>query len=170
MERPILTGDFSDDVTSGPALRAFAADVGLSDRELVAPLGGGHSIGQMHGDRSGFVGAWSRQPTVLDNEYFANLLDESWQEYSSGNGSGNGNGNGSGNGSAVDTTQYTNSDKSLFMLKTDLELLWDPAFKAIAQEYASDPDALDEDFAAAWSRLIDLDRFQAPPKGACVLL
>merc|ERR1712146_588320 len=107
-------------------------------------------------------------PTVLDNEYFTNLLDESWQEYSSGSFGGLG-GGGGGNGT-IDTTQYTNSDKSLFMLKTDLALLWDPTFKAIAQEYASDPDALDKDFASAWSRLIDLDRFQAPPKGACVLL
>ena len=32
--------------------------MGLSKREFVALLGGGHSLGQMHPDRSGFMGQW----------------------------------------------------------------------------------------------------------------
>lgn len=83
----------------------------------------------------------------------------------------NNNNNGGDGGDAIDHTQYTNGDKSLFMLKADLELLWDPSLKAIAQEYAStDPKVLAKDFADAWSRLIAMDRFQLPPRGACVLL
>jgi|EP01046_Picozoa_sp_COSAG06_P066006 catalase (peroxidase I) len=32
--------------------------MGLTKREFVALLGGGHSLGQMHPERSGFTGQW----------------------------------------------------------------------------------------------------------------
>jgi catalase (peroxidase I) len=39
--------------------------MGLSKREFVALLGGGHSLGQMHPDRSGFTGQWCEALSLL---------------------------------------------------------------------------------------------------------
>lgn len=50
---------------------------GLTQREYVA-LVGGHSIGRMHPERSGYTGSWTTSGTVLSNEYYQNLLDETW--------------------------------------------------------------------------------------------
>ena len=41
--------------------------MGLTFREFVA-LSGGHSLGQMHTDRSGYTGSWTDAPTVLSNK------------------------------------------------------------------------------------------------------
>jgi hypothetical protein len=47
--------------------------LGLTPQEAVVLIGGGHSLGQMHADRSGFTGAWTSAPTVLSNEYFTTV-------------------------------------------------------------------------------------------------
>lgn len=53
--------------------------MGFSDREMVALIGGGHSIGRCHKDRSGFDGPWTNSPLTLSNTFFVELLDREWQ-------------------------------------------------------------------------------------------
>ena len=89
----------------GADAETFADDVGLSDRELVALLEG-HSIGQMHSDRSGFTGSWSKDPPPSTTTSPTSSTK-------------------TGRSTTITittamvamrlTTQYTNGDKSLFM-------------------------------------------------------
>merc|ERR1712070_364956 len=85
---------------------------GLTAAEFVA-LMGGHSIGNMHVSRSGFNGSWTADPTTLDNSYFINLLNESWEPTVSPGG------------------YYKAHGKELYMLNTDLLLRDDPEFAAL---------------------------------------
>jgi catalase (peroxidase I) len=54
--------------------------------------------------------------------------------------------------------QYVNSDDedALMMLPTDMSLIWDSEFKKFVDVYAKDNDKFFKDFAAAFSKLLEL--------------
>ncbi|CAD5171515.1 unnamed protein product [Musa acuminata subsp. malaccensis] len=54
-------------------LRDVFYRMGLSDKDIVA-LSGGHTLGRAHRERSGFQGAWTKDPLKFDNSYFAELV------------------------------------------------------------------------------------------------
>ncbi|XP_050229398.1 L-ascorbate peroxidase 3, partial [Mercurialis annua] len=54
-------------------LRDVFYRMGLSDKDIVA-LSGGHTLGRAHKERSGFEGAWTKEPLIFDNSYFKELL------------------------------------------------------------------------------------------------
>merc|ERR1719498_427550 len=115
-------------------------------------VGGGHSLGKMHHTRSGFEGQWTSEPTRFSNDYFKTLLSEDWEEFvvpQTGN------------------IQYKAKGKDLYMLKTDLMFRYDAEFLAIAQDYASDNDLFLADFAEAWIRITNADRFLGPTGNVC---
>ncbi|XP_020083738.1 probable L-ascorbate peroxidase 3 isoform X1 [Ananas comosus] len=56
-------------------LREVFYRMGLSDKDIVA-LSGGHTLGRAHPERSGFDGAWTKDPLKFDNSYFIELLKE----------------------------------------------------------------------------------------------
>ncbi|KAL9258278.1 putative L-ascorbate peroxidase 3, peroxisomal [Drosera capensis] len=55
-------------------LRAVFYRMGLSDKDIVA-LSGGHTLGRARPERSGFSGAWTKDPFKFDNSYFVELLE-----------------------------------------------------------------------------------------------
>ncbi|XP_021300686.1 L-ascorbate peroxidase 3, peroxisomal-like [Herrania umbratica] len=55
-------------------LRDIFYRMGLSDKDIVA-LSGGHTLGRAHHERSGFDGAWTKEPLKFDNSYFKELLN-----------------------------------------------------------------------------------------------
>ncbi|KAJ1270331.1 hypothetical protein BS78_06G045700 [Paspalum vaginatum] len=62
------------DATRGAShLREVFYRMGLSDKDIVA-LSGGHTLGKARPDRSGFDGAWTKDPLKFDNSYFVELL------------------------------------------------------------------------------------------------
>ncbi|XP_074312093.1 L-ascorbate peroxidase 2, cytosolic-like isoform X2 [Silene latifolia] len=54
-------------------LREVFHRMGLSDKDIVA-LSGAHTLGRCHKERSGFEGAWTKNPLVFDNSYFKELI------------------------------------------------------------------------------------------------
>jgi catalase (peroxidase I) len=52
------------------------------------------------------------------------------------------------------------------MMPTDLALRWDPSLAAIAQDYAADNRLFLKNFAAAWTKLMNADRFEVAPAAA----
>ena len=112
--------------------------MGFNDQEIVA-LCGAHTLGRCHADRSGFVGPWTNAPTTFSNLYFKELLENKWNKKKwSG------------------PLQFEDKSKQLMMLNTDMWLIWDKSFKKYVDLYAKDEDKFFADFAAAFSKLMEL--------------
>ena len=113
--------------------------MGFDDGEIVA-LVGAHALGRCHTDRSGFSGPWTFAPTTFSNEYFRVLLQEKWQ-WKKWNG----------------PAQYEDkSSGALMMLPADMALVEDKAFRKWVETYAKDEKCFFEDFAKAFSKLLEL--------------
>ncbi|QOU19032.1 hypothetical protein BRETT_004253 [Brettanomyces bruxellensis] len=119
----------------------FTKRLGFEDKETVALIGGGHSLGGCHAKFSGFNGIWSKKPFRFDNDFFKVLLNEKWSI---------------GVVPQTGIEQYYNEDKSLMMLNTDMEMIRDPEFKKWTEIYAKDEQFFFEQFAAAYAKLVEL--------------
>lgn len=112
--------------------------MGFNDQEIVA-LSGAHTLGRCHADRSGFVGPWTNAPTTFSNLYYQELTENKWHK-KKWNG----------------PLQYEDKSGQLMMLNTDMELIWDRSFKKYTYKYAKDDELFFKDFAAAFSKLLEL--------------
>lgn len=128
------------DASKGPKhVRDIFYRMGFSDQEIVALIGA-HALGRCHTDRSGYDGPWTFSPTVFTNDFFTLLVNEkwSWRKW---------------NGPA----QYEDDKtKSLMMLPTDMAMVQDKEFKKWVVKYANDQELFFKDFAAAFSKLLEL--------------
>ena len=57
----------------------------------------------------------------------------------------------------------------VYVLATDLGLVWDPEFKAQVVEYAQDNELFLYEFGMAWTALMNVDRFDGPTGNLCDL-
>ena len=94
---------------------------------------------------------------TLNNEYFTNLFTQTWTETP---------------GDGGPSTQYTatidgDPTRTIYALGTDLQLRWEPSLAAIAEEYASDEELFMQEFAEAWVKMMDVDRFDGPAGNLC---
>jgi len=117
-------------------LRAIFHPKGFSDRDIVA-LSGAHTVGKCHIERSGFDGQWTEDHLKFDNSYFKELLAKSYAEEKTEKGN----------------PQCRHAASGTIMLKTDLALLEDPAFKTVVEEYAKDQALFFSDYTKAWVQL-----------------
>lgn len=131
-------------------LKKSMAIMGFTAQEMTVLNGGGHAIGKAHGSKTGFEGPWTADPTTLSNQFFKTLWDNEWVETKS----------------PMNRTQFTDSATGSFMmLHTDLEFKSDPEFRAFVQEYKDDNEKFLDDFAVAWQKLINADRFDCAAAG-----
>jgi len=158
-------------------IRTTFQKMGHDDRATVALIGGGHAFGKAHGAcevtdaaglppntayasspmqcpwsgrcgtgngndtwTSGFEGAWTSTPTKWSNEFFQYLVDKEWEKHV-------------GPGGHWQWRLKDSPDDPRIRFTTDLALLYDESYKAIAQEFASNMTALDEAFDSAWTVL-----------------
>lgn len=56
-------------------LREVFSRMGFNDQEIVV-LSGAHCLGRAHKDRSGYEGAWTKEPLKFDNSYFQEILKD----------------------------------------------------------------------------------------------
>lgn len=136
---------------SGPtAIRQAFYRMGLNDREILALIGGGHSIGTKHMERSGYSGAWTLHPHTFGNDFLSNLWECDW---------------------------YTDTDKKtgrrqlvdeeggqLRLLLTDWCLVLDVAFRQYIELYVHDEEIFFEDFAKTFKKVTELGVFKGTEK------
>jgi catalase (peroxidase I) len=93
----------------------------------------------------GYSGSYYVQyPSEFTNEYFQILLENQWVL----------------NTNKTFVPEYKSvNNKNVFVLESDLALIWDTEFKAIVEEYATDETWFKTNFAQAWKLLMDADMF-----------
>lgn len=133
--------------------------MGWTDQETVALIGGGHTLGRMHGNcaantnpqeqpcigeftsTSGFNGAWTRTPSQWNYDYFEAMLKYKWMAAKSPD------------GQDQWGPDSNNPFVGTYRLTADLALVTDKAYKKWALKYDSDHDLFDNDWADAWFKL-----------------
>jgi catalase (peroxidase I) len=123
--------------------------IGLTDREYVVLHARLRSPMQMK--RIGYSGSWTMAPYVLSNEYFNTLLSETWVQEMSPRG----------------FVEYRAEGKFIYMTPSDLGIRWDTTYEAIAQDFAADNNMFLMEFASAWTKVMNIDRFDGPTGNLC---
>jgi len=131
-------------------VRGLAALQGLSLQEAVVLAARLRSPGQMA--RIGYSGTYAANVSSLSNGYFTTLLGQTWTAVTVP---------GSGE------TQYQAQGQQVFVTPADMALAWDPDLLAISQQYAANNTLFLSDFAAAWTKLMNADRFAGPAGNVC---
>merc|ERR1712241_1463921 len=93
-------------------------------------------------------------PLILDNEYYKNLLMNDWMKFTV---------------PASGKEQYIaikGTDTS-YALRSDYLLTLEPSFLAAAQDFSADNDVFLEEFASAWTKVMNADRFDGPVGNLC---
>eukprot|EP01083_Nonionella_stella_P276194 938341_1 len=153
---------------SAKQIRKIFGRMDMNNRETVALIGGGHAFGKSHGAcvagaglsphkdpynpwpgncgngkgeniyTSGIEGEWTNNPLKWDNEYFKLLIQDEYELITGIGGK----------------YQWKNKRNGLMMMTSDLALIYDEQYDEIVDEFANDINALDKEFANAWSKLV----------------
>merc|ERR1719188_2005855 len=132
--------------------------MGWTDRETVAIIGGGHTLGRMHGNcpddgtthckgehtmTSGFEGAWTRTPSKWNHDYFKEMFNREWEPTQSPAGA-----------DQWRTVKRTGPHSHTYRLTSNMALVTDPIYKPIAREFARNPKTFEDEYADAWYKLV----------------
>jgi catalase (peroxidase I) len=120
----------------------------------------------------GYSGSWTQDTPRLSNDFFKVLLNLDWKPSTS----------------TAKTAEFTapattaasllgkaanvvveraGGDANVYTTPAGLAIKMDPTLAGIAREYAGNNDAFLRDFAAAWTRAMNADRFQGPLGNEC---
>ena len=121
----------------------------LTAPEMTVLVGGMRALGANHGGSQ--HGVFTQRPGELTNDFFVNLLDMStkWQK--------------SGDGEAIyEGRDRTSGEVKWTATAVDLVFGSNSQLRALSEVYASDDSKqkFAEDFAAAWGKVMNLDRFE----------
>ena len=106
---------------------------------------------------SGLEGAWTTNPIQWDNNYLENLFSYEWELTKGPGGASQWTPkNGAAAGTVPDAHDPSRSHAPI-MFTTDLALLQDPSYKAIAKHFLYDPQYFAETFSKAWYKLTHRD-------------
>jgi len=135
------SGSVSADVEH---LREKFYRMGFSDKDIVC-LAGAHAVGRCHETRSGYSGPWTNAETTFSNEYFRVLLETKWTPKKTHNGK-----------PWTGPAQYEDPTGKLMMLPAEITLATAPEFRSYVEAYAKDEELFFKDFAANFSKLLEL--------------
>merc|ERR1712080_811687 len=84
-------------------------------------LAGAHALGRCHSGNSGYEGPWTRAPTTFSNEFYRELLENTWtlKKWNGPN-------------------HFEDPTGELMMLPADMAIANDPAFRKWAVIYKND--------------------------------
>lgn len=125
-------------------LRYIFYRMGFNDKDIVA-LSGAHGLGACHTDRSGFWGPWTRAPTTISNEYYRELLENTWTIKTTHKGQ-----------KWTGPMQFEDPTGDLMMLPSDIVLIQDKSFRKWVEHYSKSDKAFQKDFADVVGRLFAL--------------
>lgn len=106
---------------------------------------------------SGLEGAWTKNPTQWDNNYFENLFEYEWELSESPAGAKQWKPKGDQGAATVPDAHDPNIKHAPMMATTDLALKVDPEYKKISENFYKNPDQLTTAFAKAWFKLLHRD-------------
>lgn len=146
-----VDGRLPDGNKGADHVRSIFYRMGFNDREIVALVGGGHTVGRMHHRNSGWHGPWDTEPLQMDLGYFHKLLGQEWAE-------------------SLDPVsgqvQYKLANPadaahaSIVMMPSDMALVFDEGFRKYVELYSNDMALWHADFAVAFKRLTELSFVQ----------
>jgi catalase (peroxidase I) len=123
----------------------------------------------------GYTGSWTQDTPRLSNDYFKVLLNLDWKPSSQAK-----RGLGFqfeapaqaaasilGKASPSVSVEKGGGGSSVYMTPADLVIKKDATLAVIAQEYAGSNDKFLQDFAAAWTKAMNADRFKGPLGNEC---
>ncbi|KAJ2740547.1 heme peroxidase [Coemansia sp. BCRC 34301] len=132
-------GRLPDAAQGADHVRDIFYRMGFDDREIAA-LVGAHALGRCHTDRSGYDGPWNASPTAFTNFFYTELLDNTWVTKKWDG-----------------PKQFVDKPTGAFMmLPADMAFKTDPRFRTYVELYARDQDTFFNDFAKAFSKLLEL--------------
>ena len=131
--------------------------MGVTTSEFAVLNAAGYSLGDSTCDglfcKRGVHEKKENDQTVLSNVFFQELSDNQWSEYT------------------FRTTYrkklYISSDGVAFMFSSDLMFKNDAELSSAAKLYVDDNDRFLTDFASAWTKLSNADRFDGPAGNIC---
>jgi len=149
----------------------FGKTHGAGDPSLVGPEPEGcpvHSMGfgwsNAHGTgkgpdtiTSGLEGAWTPTPIQWDNSFWDTLFAYEWELTESPAGAKQWKPKGDAGAGTVPDAHREGVRHQPMMATTDLALITDPAYRAIAERFRDNPDQFSEAFAKAWYKLLHRD-------------
>merc|ERR1712080_167266 len=147
---PKISGNFNETLRD---LQDYLDLMTLTWREFAVINGAGYAVGATRDcsglfcNRNSYANLKAEDEPVLSNVFFTRLLSKTWEEYL-----------------IPETSRwiYKAVGEEQYMLKTDLMFKYNAELLAIAQDYASDNQLFLKHFAAAWTKLANIDRFDGP--------
>jgi catalase-peroxidase len=155
-----IDGDGSAFLTAPVSLNYSATITQIEQQLLLSGLSWNDTVALQARPRSptlmakmGFKGTYTADPSVLNNQYFDTLL-LGWA---------------SGNWTEVHTPQreFQLQPQAVYATPSDLDVINDQNLQPIAMALASDNQLFLQSFAAAWTKLVSLDRFNGPSGNLC---
>lgn len=106
---------------------------------------------------SGLEGAWTPTPTTWDNTYFEMLFSYDWELTESPAGAKQWRPTNPEAQALVPDAHIAGKANAPMMATTDLALMADPGFRAVAERFYADPTAFADAYARAWFKLLHRD-------------
>ena len=117
-------------------------------------MGEGHGVATI---TSGIEGAWTRNPTQWDNDYFKLLLENEWELTRSPAGAQQWIPKGGALADAVPDAHDASKRHAPIMTTADMALKMDPEYAKISKRFYENPDEFADAFARAWFKLTHRD-------------